>query len=157
MTSFVWRSRSLNWFYRWMRAIPLSPRGSNRDALRAAKQTLGRGEVLGVFPEGGISRDGLLMLGSPGAVSLVLGEEVPVVPCGIVGAHATLPFAGRRIRRHGVVVRFGSPLQPGDLVLPELPRKQRLAFATRRIMQEIARLSEQVAREDVLEKESPPG
>lgn len=152
MTSTVWRGHTLRWFYRWMRALPLSTLGGNRDALRAARTMLGKGEVLGVFPEGGISRDGQLMLGSPGAVSLVLGEAVPVVPCGIVGAHAMLPFGSSKLRRSGIVLRFGAPISPEALVAGAGPsRKERLAVATRRIMRELATLVQQPAREDVLE------
>src|SRR5687767_10161507 len=57
MTEVVWRSRGLGWFYRWNRAIPLSARGGNREALRAARDVLQQGRMLGIFPEGGLSRD----------------------------------------------------------------------------------------------------
>ena len=151
MTSVVWRGRGLRWFYRWMRALPLSLLGGNRDALRAARTMLGAGEVLGVFPEGGISRDGKLVLGSPGAVSLVLGDKVPVVPCAIVGASETLPFGSSRLRLKGVVIRFGAPISPAQLVEGSGPsRKDRLAAATLHIMRGIATLAGQPAREDVL-------
>ena len=86
MTELVWRSPTMGWFYRWNRTIPLAARGGNRDAMRAARSVLQQGRVIGIFPEGGLSRDGRLMLGSPGAVSLVLNEEVPIVPVGICGA-----------------------------------------------------------------------
>ena len=76
MTEVVWRSPSLGWFYRWNRAIPLGTRGGNRDALRTAHAVLEQGRMVGIFPEGGLSRDGLPMLGSPGAVSLMLAAGV---------------------------------------------------------------------------------
>lgn len=141
MTATVYRSRSLGWFFRWNRAIPVSTRGGNREALRAARAALADGRPVGIFPEGGLSRDGLPMLGSPGAVALVLAGRVPIVPIGLVGTNDVLPFAGRGLRLRRIVVRFGEPIAAGDLVLPGADRRQQLQAATRTIMERIAALS----------------
>ncbi|MBL8753199.1 MAG: 1-acyl-sn-glycerol-3-phosphate acyltransferase [Planctomycetes bacterium] len=151
MTETVWRSRSLGWFYRWNRAIPLSARGGNRDALRAARAVLQQGRSLGIFPEGGLSRDGLPMLGNPGAVSIVLQENVPIVPVGIVGAHAAMPPGGGWPRPRRITVRLGTPILPVELdALGGGDRRSRLRLATTHIMRAIAALTGQAAREDVL-------
>ena len=150
MTETVWRSASAGWFYRWTRSIPLSARGGNREALRAARDVLKQNRVIGIFPEGGISRDGKLMLGSPGAVSLVLNEGLPIVPVGIIGANEALPVGGSpRFRR--ITIRYGQPITPAECEALGGDRKARLRFATRLIMQRIAELTEQEAREDVLD------
>ncbi len=151
MTEVVWRSRGLGWFYRWNRAIPLSARGGNREALRAAREVLRQGRSLGIFPEGGLSRDGLPMLGSPGAVSIVLQEHVPIVPVGIVGAHDAFPPGATWPRPARVTVRFGAPILPRELdALGGGDRRARLRLATAHIMRAIAALTGNVAREDVL-------
>ena len=151
MTEVVWRSRGFGWFYRWNRTIPIRARGGNRDALRAARDVLQQGRVLGIFPEGGLSRDGLPMLGSPGAVSLVLQERVPIVPVGIVGAHAAMPPDASWPRPRRITVRFGEPLLATDLdALGGGDRRQRLQLATTAIMRRIAALTGHEAREDVL-------
>ncbi|MCK5944108.1 MAG: 1-acyl-sn-glycerol-3-phosphate acyltransferase [Planctomycetes bacterium] len=151
MTETVWRSASAGWFYRWNRAIPLSARGGNRDALRAARKVLAQQRVVGIFPEGGLSRDGKLMLGSPGAVSLVLNEGRPIVPVGIVGAADALP-PGASLPRFGrVTVRYGEPILPEEIAALGGGRRERLQNATRLIMRRIAELTGQEAREDVLE------
>lgn len=152
MTGLLYRSPLLGWFYRWNRAIPVSVHKGNREALRAARQVLRDGRVLSVFPEGGISRDGKLLLGNPGAVSLVLGEGVPVIPVAILGAHEAFGFRSAFPRPRRITVRFGDPIPPETLALPGGDRKQVLIHATRAIMREIARLSGQVAREDELER-----
>lgn len=141
MTTTVYRSPALGWFYRWNRAIPVSTRGGNRDALRGARSALEGGRVVGVFPEGGLSRDGLPMLGSPGAVSLVLNAGVPIVPVGLIGTADVLPFAGRRLRFRRIIVRFGEPIAAADLVDGGLDRRQQLQAATRTIMDRIAALT----------------
>lgn len=151
MTEVVWRSPTFGWFYRWSRAIPLSTRGGNRDALRAARAVLQQGRVVGIFPEGGLSRDGLPMLGSPGAVSLALQAGVPIVPVAIVGAHAAFPPGAVWPRPRPIVVRFGAPIAPAELQeLGGADRRERLRVATTALMQRIAALGGQVAREDEL-------
>jgi 1-acyl-sn-glycerol-3-phosphate acyltransferase len=151
MTETVWRSRGLGWFYRWNRAIPLSTRGGNREALRAARAVLQQGRSLGIFPEGGLSRDGLPMLGNPGAVSIVLQENVPIVPVGIVGAHAAMPAGAAWPRPRRITIRFGAPIMSSALAeLGGGDRRARLRLATAHIMRAIAALAGQPAREDVL-------
>lgn len=152
MTELIYRSPWTGWFYRWNGALPVSVRGGNRDALRAARTVLQQGRVLGVFPEGGISRDGGLLLGSPGAVSLVLQEKVAVVPVGIVGAHAALPAHGRFPWPRKVVIRFGDPIPHEELASAGVGRKDRLQAATRKIMERIAALTGTTAREVELER-----
>lgn len=150
MTEVVWRSRALGWFYRWNRTIPLSVRGGNRDALRAARSVLQQGRVIGIFPEGGISRDGLPMLGSPGAVSLVLNEGRPIVPVGIIGAADVLPPGAMFPRPRRVVVRYGEPILPEQIAGLGTDRRTRLREATALIMRRIAVLTGNTAREDEL-------
>jgi 1-acyl-sn-glycerol-3-phosphate acyltransferase len=150
MTESLWRSPGLGWFYRWNRAIPLSSRGGNREPLRAARQVLQQHRVVGIFLEGGLSRDGLLMLGNPGAVSLVLNEGLPIVPVGILGAADVLPPGARLPRFRRVTIRFGEPMQPADFDRLGSDRRTRLKDATATIMRRIASLTDQVAREDAL-------
>jgi 1-acyl-sn-glycerol-3-phosphate acyltransferase len=149
MNTQSYRNPWLRWFYRLNRAIPVDPLGGNREALRAAHAALEAGEVVGVFPEGGISRDGFLLLGNPGAVALVLAKEVAVVPVGLVGVREALPYGASWPRRSRIEVRFGTPIPASELMVGE-DRKARLAQATLRIMRDIARLTGDVAREDAL-------
>lgn len=155
MTEIVFRSPSMGWFYRWNHAIPLSIRGGNREALRAARDILRQGRVVGIFPEGGLSRDGLLLLGSPGAVSLVLGESLPIVPVGIVGADRALPPGCVLPRPRRIEVFFGEPITAEELeALAPGDRKARLANATRLIMERIAALTGQTPREQQIARGS---
>lgn len=144
------RSPLLGWFYRLYRCIPVDLRGSNRDALRACHAALDAGEVIGVFPEGGITRDGGLLLGNPGAVALVLRKNVAVVPVGLVGLRDAMPYGSWFPRPRRVEVRYGDPIPPSELNVGA-NRKERLASATARIMREIARLCDQTSREEELE------
>jgi len=151
MTETVWRSAKAGWFYRWNRTIPLSARGGNREALRAARAVLKQQRVVGIFPEGGISRDGKLMLGSPGAISLVLNEGLPIVPVGLIGVGDALPSGAKWPRFKKITVRYGKPILPAEIDALGGGRRERLQNATRLIMQRIAELAGQQAREDVLD------
>jgi len=151
MTEVIHRSPWTGWFYRCNKAIPVSVHGGNRDALRAARSVLQQGRVVGIFPEGGISRDGGLLLGSPGAVSLVLQERVAVVPVGIIGSSRALPVGAAFPRPHHITIRFGQPVLPEELAAAGAGRKDRLQAATRLIMERIAALTGGMAREAELE------
>lgn len=148
MTEVVWRSPFLHWFYRWNSAIPLSTRGANREAMRRARCVLEQQRVVGIFPEGGLSRDGLPLLGNAGAVSLVLSEGVPIVPVGIIGAAAVLPFGCRWPRLRRVTIRFGAPITAAELqAAAGGDRRARLRAATTMIMARIGALTGQEPRE----------
>ncbi|MFO1053529.1 MAG: lysophospholipid acyltransferase family protein [Planctomycetota bacterium] len=153
MTTLHFRSPMLGWFYRWVRCIPIALRGSNREPLRIARRVLERGDVLAVFPEGGISRDGAMLCGSPGAVSLVLDDDVPIIAAHIEGAAAAMP-PGRLPRPARVTVRFADPIRIDELLAQQGPidRRQRLRAATRAIMDRIAATGGVQSREGWLEK-----
>ncbi|MBM4060942.1 MAG: 1-acyl-sn-glycerol-3-phosphate acyltransferase [Planctomycetes bacterium] len=151
MTATFWRSRWFGWFCRWNRAIPLAASGGNREALRAARSVLQQGRVVGVFPEGGLSRDGLPMLGNPGAVALVLAEGVPIVPVGITGAAAALPPGAAWPRPRRITIRFGAPITAAELDAAGADRRARLEAATRLIMDRVAALTGHVSREAELD------
>ena len=153
MTALLYRSPALNWFYRWNHAVPVATHGSNRDALRAARAILRSGRVLGIFPEGGLSRDTRPMLGNPGAVSLVLSEKVPVVPVGVIGAARAFPYGAILPRPRKVVVRFGEPISAEELAALPGDRKARLNAATRRIMDAIGELVGHPSRAAELEQQ----
>lgn len=150
MTEVVWRSPRGGWFYRWMRAIPVAVRGGNREALRVARAVLQQQRVVGIFPEGGLSRDGLPMLGSPGAVSLVLNEGIPIVPVAIIGAERALPLGCMWPRPCRIMVRFGEPILPAAFHALGQARRGRLQAATRLIMERIASLAGHQSREAIL-------
>jgi len=150
MNDVFYRNPRTRWLYRLFRAIPVALTGGNRDALRSAREVLDRGEALVIFPEGGLSRDGQLYLGSPGAVALVLAMNVPIVPAAIIGAFEAMPVQGGFPRPRKIVVRYGDPIPASEFSSSGGNRKERLGRATEKIMRAIAELGGQTAREDQL-------
>ncbi len=100
----------LCWFYVGMDTIPVRRVSADPKAIRRALQTLGRGRVVGIFPEGSRSQDGQLGGGKLGSSFLAAKSGAPVLPVSIAGAHLAMP-AGRRFPRPATVrVTFGDPL-----------------------------------------------
>jgi 1-acyl-sn-glycerol-3-phosphate acyltransferase len=74
----------LGWLFRLGKAIPIAPRDQDRQtydaAFDAAVQVLREGDLLAIFPEGGITRDGKLQEFKGGIMKILEREPVPVVP-----------------------------------------------------------------------------
>jgi 1-acyl-sn-glycerol-3-phosphate acyltransferase len=97
--------------------IPIE-RSAGRQAMAAldvAADALRRGHVLGIYPEGTRSRDGLLHRGHTGVAQLALMTGAPVVPVGLVGTDRIQPI-GARVPRpfRRAEIRFGPALDPAS-------------------------------------------
>jgi 1-acyl-sn-glycerol-3-phosphate acyltransferase len=108
----IYETPGLQWFFRGMDAIPVVADPTDTSALRRALRLLAAGEVLGVFPEGGRSRDGSLAEGKTGAALLASRSMAPLLPVGIRGAHEAMPMGAAWPRPRRVEVVFGHPFQP---------------------------------------------
>ncbi|HLL34931.1 MAG TPA: lysophospholipid acyltransferase family protein, partial [Streptomyces sp.] len=100
-------------FFRSVGQIPVdrSGRGAGQAAIEEGLKVLGRGELLGIYPEGTRSHDGRLYRGRVGVAVMALRSKAPVVPCAMVGTFEIQP-PGRALPRIGrpVTIRFGPPL-----------------------------------------------
>jgi acyl-[acyl-carrier-protein]-phospholipid O-acyltransferase/long-chain-fatty-acid--[acyl-carrier-protein] ligase len=78
----------LSWLLRLGRCIPLDARAGPRElvkSLRYASECLQRGEVVCIFPEGGVSRSGFLMPFQRGYEQILKRCPAPIVPIGLEG------------------------------------------------------------------------
>ncbi|MDQ0641970.1 1-acyl-sn-glycerol-3-phosphate acyltransferase [Microbacterium murale] len=91
-------------------AIDRSGGKASEASLNTGLQVLGRGDVLGIYPEGTRSPDGKLYRGRTGIARMALEAKVPVIPVVMVDTDIAMPI-GRtvpRIVRVGIVI--GEPL-----------------------------------------------
>ncbi len=96
--------------FRLCEAIRVSDDGPNRDSLRTALTVLKEGGLIGIFPEGRLTRDGKVGPVLPGAAFLAARGKAPVVPARIDGSFEVLP-RGRRVPRQArITVSFGPPV-----------------------------------------------
>ena len=74
----------LGWLFRLAKAIPIAPQTNDpaayAAAFKAADAVLAAGDLLCIFPEGGITRDGTLQPFKPGVMKILQQRPVPVVP-----------------------------------------------------------------------------
>jgi 1-acyl-sn-glycerol-3-phosphate acyltransferase len=106
------KGRLIASFFRSAGQIPVDRTGGNaaRSAVGEGLAVLGRGELMGIYPEGTRSHDGRLYKGRTGVAAMAIVSRAPVVPCAMVGTFEIQP-PGRlipKIRR--VRIRFGEPM-----------------------------------------------
>ena len=127
----------LGWLFRLAKAIPIAPKSEDPAAYEAAfaasAAVLREGDLLAIFPEGGLTRDGQLQPFKAGILKILAhaqadGVAPTVVPMALVnlwgsffsrmaGAAMTQPLRRGLFSRVGLAV--GQPLPP-DQVTPEL-------------------------------------
>ena len=138
-----------------MGLIPIDREQARRAmaALEVAADVLRRGDVLGIYPEGTRSRDGLLHRGHTGVAQLAMTTGAPIVPVGLVGTDEIQPI-GARVPRpfKRATVRFGAPLDPA--AYGGSPRRRR-QLLTDDLMEAIRRLSGQPVSDDFGSPEPP--
>jgi 1-acyl-sn-glycerol-3-phosphate acyltransferase len=101
---------ALQWAYRRLGVVPIRDGAIELSAVRQLLQTLARGEIVGIFPEGRITRDGALGPARPGIIAIAARAGVPIVPAGVAGAYEAFPREARLPRPHPVRIRFGTAL-----------------------------------------------
>jgi 1-acyl-sn-glycerol-3-phosphate acyltransferase len=74
----------LGWLFRLGKAIPIAPQKDAPEvyerAIAEAAKVLAEGDLLGIFPEGGITRDGALQPFKGGIMKILERQPAPVIP-----------------------------------------------------------------------------
>jgi 1-acyl-sn-glycerol-3-phosphate acyltransferase len=85
----IFQSPLLGAVFRLAKAIPIAPQKEDPQAyeaaFEAADQVLAEGDLLGIFPEGAITRDGQLQPFKGGIAKILARRPVPVVPMALNG------------------------------------------------------------------------
>ena len=133
----------LGWLFRLGKAIPIAPQREEPAAYEAAfaeaRRVLDEGELLCLFPEGGITRDGSLGEFKGGVMKILQTHPVPVVPLALTnlwGSFFSRVEGGTamvRPLRRGVFNRVGlvaGPALPVAQVTPTALRERVAALLT---------------------------
>ncbi len=135
--------------------IPIE-RAAARQAMAAlgvAAAALEQGHVLGIYPEGTRSRDGLLHRGHTGVAQLALMTGASIVPVGLVGTDRIQPIGARLPRPfRRAEIRFGPPLDPASYGGSSRRRRHLL---TSDLMDAIRQLSGRQTSDDFASDEPP--
>jgi 1-acyl-sn-glycerol-3-phosphate acyltransferase len=131
--------------------IPVRRFEGDLGAIRRSQDTLRRGHVLGMFPEGTRS-GGRLGRAEPGTALIALRTGAEVLPAAIWGTeHVKLPRD--LFRRTRVHVRFGEPYR---LPNPDRITREVIAAGTDEIMRRIAELLPAEYRGEYAHTVAPP-
>jgi 1-acyl-sn-glycerol-3-phosphate acyltransferase len=108
------------WFLRRYRQIPIRRGRSDTGALDEAVETIRRGALAAIAPEGAVTPNpGELQRIRTGIARIALPTGAPVIPVGIWGTHRRWPRSGRhwgRPWRPRLGLTFGEPIEPtGDV------------------------------------------
>jgi 1-acyl-sn-glycerol-3-phosphate acyltransferase len=117
----------LRFLFSSAKAIPIASARENEELLREAFETvdaeLADGNIVCIFPEGAITREGEIQRFRPGVEAIVSRRAVPVVPvalCGLWGSWfsrsrngALRLLPGRLFAR--ITIRVGEPVPPAEV------------------------------------------
>jgi 1-acyl-sn-glycerol-3-phosphate acyltransferase len=125
----------LGWLFKLAKAIPVASRKEDpvayEAAFEAAAKVLRNGDLLAIFPEGAITRDGTLQEFKGGIMKILERQPVPVIPMALTNLWGSyfsrVEEKGAMVRpfRRGLFNRVGlnvGPPVPPALVQPELLR-----------------------------------
>ncbi|NUZ04312.1 MFS transporter [Piscinibacter koreensis] len=123
----IFRAPLLGWFFRLAKAIPIAPQREDpaiyAQAFERARAALADGELVCIFPEGAITRDGALGEFKGGVMKLLETHPVPVIPLALQnlwgsffsragGKAMSQPLRRGMFSRIGLVA--GAPLAPHE-------------------------------------------
>ena len=126
MDARIFRTPGLGLFFRLAKAIPIAPKNDDpaayEAAFAAADQVLAEGDLLGIFPEGGITNDGTLKPFKGGVMRILEARPVPVIPLALQNLWGSFfsrvegPAMSKPFRR-GLFSKVGLNVGPG--IAPE--------------------------------------
>lgn len=138
----IFKQPALGWFFRMCKAIPIAPQQEDpvvyERAFERARQVLADGDMLCLFPEGAITRDGQLQPFKGGIMKILESQPATVVPAAlhnlwgsyfsrIEGAAMSKPFRRGMFNPVGLVV--GQAIAPHDVTPARLEQEVRQLLA----------------------------
>jgi len=128
----------MRWIFKTARAIPIAGAKENPELMRAAFEEVDRalaaGELIGIFPEGALTKDGEIAPFRPGVERILAARPVPVVPLALTGMWSSMwskrDSQLRRMRvprrlRAGVSLIADAPIPPEEANAARLEAKVR--------------------------------
>jgi acyl-[acyl-carrier-protein]-phospholipid O-acyltransferase / long-chain-fatty-acid--[acyl-carrier-protein] ligase len=105
-------------------AIPIDPLKPKKivTALRTAREAIAKGDLVCIFPEGGLTRTGQVQAFRPGLMKIVEGTNTAVVPIYLAGLWGSIfSFKGEKFfwkwperLPYPVSIHFGTPIRQAD-------------------------------------------
>jgi 1-acyl-sn-glycerol-3-phosphate acyltransferase len=122
----------LKWAFRAARAIPIAGRKEDEAMMERAfaevDRELAAGELVMIFPEGGITRDGAVQRFRPGVERILAARPVPVIPMALRGMWGSLFSRRDRLRLprriwSRIALVIGDPIPPEQATIEVLEER----------------------------------
>jgi len=115
----IFRNRFVAPLIRWFGGFPKRKAAKDMIAVRNIIKLIRRGKIIGIFPEGVRSWDGLNLPLEPAIAGLIRKMKVPVIGCRLEGAYLALPRWANKLRK--IPVRGVFKLLYDSRSIPENP------------------------------------
>ena len=107
----LFKNSFLSWFFRQMGGFPVQRGANDQWALSHAREVIGRGLILAMFPEGTRSRGKGLSVAKTGAARLAIEKNIPIIPLSHFGSEFVLRDFPKRTL---VTIKISAPIMPAD-------------------------------------------
>ena len=111
----LFHSPVLGWILRNTHVMSINQEAASTASMRQTIRALQQGYLVGIFPEGTRTENGLMNELKPGFTAIVRRAKHPIYPVGIAGAYQALPMKSGFLKPTRVRVVFGKPITLAEL------------------------------------------
>lgn len=126
----VMRGKLRSWLLRGVGAIRIDRNAADIEAIRKSVDILKQGDLLAIYPQGGIEKNDQVQSLKSGVALIALQAGVPIIPMHIVKAK-------HWYSRRKVVI--GQPLDPKAYIQKKFPTTADIELVTEKLMEEMNR------------------
>ncbi|MBL7123278.1 MAG: 1-acyl-sn-glycerol-3-phosphate acyltransferase [Actinobacteria bacterium] len=139
----LYNNKFLSSLVTFLNAFPVERQAFNRKAFSISFEVLKDGNVLGLFPEGTRSTDGVLRGGKKGTGFIAAASNTPILPVAISGTNKIIQKPYRRIFFPRVKLIVGDIIDIKD-ILKEHSKKEAISIIVDRTMKEIGKIYDKI-------------
>jgi len=122
-------------------AYPVNRESFDRQTLRNSVEILKAGQMVGIYPEGTRSTDGIIRQGHKGVGVISIMSESPILPVAIAGSNMIIRKPHKRLFFPVIKIAFGKPIDTVS-IQKKYGSKQAAEIITSQTMAEIKKLYE---------------
>ena len=127
----------------WFNAYPVNRGAFDRQAIRNSIAILNAEQVIGLYPEGTRSTDGIIREGHQGVGLISVMAGSPVLPVAITGTNMIIRKPHKRLFFPQIKIAFGKPIDTASII-KQYGNKQASEIITLQTMSEIKKLYQNI-------------
>lgn len=135
----LYNNRFLGSLVSFLNAFPVNRRTLDRRTISTSFDILKNGNMLGLFPEGTRSTDGILRKGKKGMGFIAAHSKTSIIPVAISGANKIVQKPHKRIFFPKIKIIAGEVIDVKD-ILKKNSKKEAISIIVEKTMQEIGRI-----------------